>query len=388
MRVISKKIDVYRRKFSYVWSKWLNLTSARKREKKFGAWIDHLTARPPEVLLGANFDKSGGVRHHIHAIQRYSSWNIELAPSEELMKEIHSHHMLHDFNERFSQFPAAGIKVIHSHVSPWFIDWCHRRQKCGVPWIHTYHLNYYPEHSTGELEPWQKEINNALLNMARYAETRLSVSRWQVEELSQEHGISTQYLPNGVDVAMCDEANASRFTNRIGLENFILYVGRNTSVKNPVEFIRLAKRLPNHQFVMIGGDLSNDSLRKDWHLNVPDNLLVIGPLSQNEVQDAIAACSALVVTSKREGLPTLVMEGMTQRKVVVVPNEKGCMEVIGGGEVGFIYQQGNIDDLVEKTLQALADKHLGELARRRVLMEYDWRVVAPKLDAIYQDVTT
>ncbi len=135
---------------------------------------------------------------------------------------------------------------------------------------------------------------------------------------------------------------------------------------------------------MIGDNLNAESLRSSWQVEVPTNLRAIGLLPQIVVQDAIAACSILVVTSKREGLPTLVMEAMAQRKAVVVPDEKGCLEVIGEGEAGFIYQQGNIDELVEKTLQALADKQLGEVAKKRVLREYDSRVIAPQLDKIYQ----
>jgi glycosyltransferase involved in cell wall biosynthesis len=91
----------------------------------------------------------------------------------------------------------------------------------------------------------------------------------------------------------------------------------------------------------------------------------------------------LVVTSKREGLPTLVLEAMAQKKPIVVPNEAGSMEAIGDGDFGFIYRQGNLDELADCTLKALADTQKCQNARQRILSEYDWRVTAPKLDAIY-----
>ena len=388
MKKITQKFDGYRRRVRYEWNQWRNAAVARKREKMFGEWLAFLTANPPDVLVGANFATYGGVRHHIQAIQRYSTLNVELAPSEKLMREIGAHHITHDFRDWFARFPAEGVKVVHSHVYPWFIEWCCEHQKTGTHWIHTYHLHYYTEHGTQGLKLWQKEINDALLNVASRADICLSVSQWQAKELMREHGIKAQYLPNGVDVAICDAASASRFIDKMGIDKFILYVGRNDPVKNPLDFVRLAERLPDYQFVMIGGGLSDESLRCDWHVEVPDNLLIVGPISHTEVQDAIAACSALVVTSKREGLPTLVMEGMAQCKAVVVPNEAGCMEVIGAGEAGIIYEQGDIDDLKEKTLKALVDTELGKLARRRVLVEYDWQNIAPKLDAIYQGIST
>ncbi len=107
-----------------------------------------------------------------------------------------------------------------------------------------------------------------------------------------------------------------------------------------------------------------------------------GAGSRLDVQNAVAAASALVVTSKREGLPTLVFEAMAQCKPVVVPNEAGCMETIADGESGFIYQQDDLEDLAARTRAALEDGARGQRARQRLLVEYDWRVVAPRLDAL------
>ena len=303
------------------------------------------------------------------------------------MQKVSVHHFSSDFNEQFQAFALPGGRAVHSHVYPWFIEWCQGQQKKGIRWIHTYHLNYYPEHGKDTLEPWQEAINESLFRDASKADVKISVSKWQQEELFREHGIATEYLPNGVDVSSCDDGRAARFIGQFGPEDFILYVGRNDPVKNPAEFVRLARFLPAYNFVMVGGGLNSDSLRNEWQVDIPSNLSVVGGLPHSLVQDAIAACSVLVVTSKREGLPTLVMEGMAHRKPVVVPNEPGCLEVVNHGEFGLVYQLGDVEDLAEKTVRALAETGLGERARQRVLDEYDWRVIAPKLDAIYRGIT-
>jgi len=244
---------------------------------------------------------------------------------------------------------------------------------------------YFAQHGKNGLESWQQEINTSLLNEACHADIRISVSKWQQKDLLENHSIQTAYLPNGVDVALCDQGNPGRFRRKIGVTTlFILYVGRNDPIKNPADFVRLAQRLPGQKFVMIGHALTRKVLQKEWGVDVPGNLYVYGPASHAEVQDALAACSALVVTSKREGLPTLVLEAMAHQKPVVVPDEAGCMEAINQGEFGFIYRQNDIDHLVAVTEEALADRERCRWARQRILKEYDWRVVAPKLDAIYQ----
>lgn len=380
---IGARIDGYRRRALYEWNQARQRAAARKRESTFQSWLDELSARPPDVLVGANFAAYGGVRHHIQAIQRYSAMNVAFAPPESVLQSIAPHHLQQEFRQRFLNFPATGIKVVHSHVFPWFIEWCREKQKQGMRWVHTYHLNYFPEHGRDGLEPWQAEINDALINVACHADVKLSVSKWQQDHLLKEYGIETIYLPNGVDVAACDRADAARFVRKTGLKDFVLYVGRNDPVKNPAEFVRLATRLPQQLCVMIGGDLSAETLQRDWTVEVPKNLRVLGSLPHCDILDAIAGCSSLIVTSKREGLPTVVLEGMALSKPVVVPDEAGCMEVVDQVAAGVIYKLGNLDDLVEKILLAKRNQLRVAKGREQVLGEYDWRVIAPRLDAIY-----
>jgi glycosyltransferase involved in cell wall biosynthesis len=359
------------------------VSQARKR-RQFAAWLSQLRSRPPDVLIGANFDLLGGVGNHIHAICRYSSLRVGLVPSDELMRSLEWSEITTYLSEAFQKFSPEGIRAVHSHVFPWFIGWCRTHRRSGVTWIHTYHLNYLPEHAKEKLAVWQEQVNDALINDARHADVRISITRWQQQTLEKQFDIRTVYVPNGVDVAFCDQGNGSRFVQHVGTSKFVLYAGRNDPVKNPADFVRLAHLLPKQVFVMIGHGVTREVLQTEWGVDTPDNLYVYGPASYSVVQDALAACSALVVTSKREGLPTLVLEAMAHRKAVVVPDDAGCVEAIGDERCGFIYRQSDLDGLAEKTLAALADRERGPRARRRVLAEYDWRVIAPQLDALYR----
>ena len=375
---VRRRLDGYRRRLAHEYYMWSIGRVIRKNAQNYEKWIARLEHSSPEVLVGTNFP-SGGVRHHVQAIKQYSSLRVELAPPEELVDDFGP-----DLRQMFSAFMPAQVRAIHSHVLPWFIEWCRAKQKSGIRWIHTYHLNYFPEHGKDGILPWQQEINEALLKVACHADVRLSVARWQQKDLLKTHQISTIYIPNGVDVAVCDKANPRRFQKLVGNEKFVLWVGRNDPVKNPQEFVRLGERLPRQKFVMIGHDLTRKLVSDEWGIEFPRNLVILGAASHTQVQDAIAACSALVVTSKREGLPTLVLEAMAQRKPIVVPNEAGSMEAIGDGDFGFVYSPGDLDDLADCALKALADTQKCHYARQRILSEYDWRITAPKLDAIYK----
>jgi glycosyltransferase involved in cell wall biosynthesis len=384
-RPLSRRLKGYRERIAHEYSMWDHRRSSTRNLRNYEHWIQKLRNNPPDVILGPDLPY-GGVRGHVRAIREYSDLNVQLVPEESVMGGLGN--FTAEIRERFMEFEPSGSPTVHSHVLPWMIHWCRKQQERGLRWIHTHHNWYYPEFAISELEKWQLEFNDGFLFALRHADVRLSVSRWQQEFLKVEHRIETDYLPNGVDVNVCDLGDADRFRRSHHLAGpFLLYVGRNDPVKNPADFVRLAVAMPSLRFVMIGSGLTAETLREEWQVEAPANLTLPGPASHAGVQDAIAACSVLVVTSKREGLPTLVMEGMAHQKPVVVPDEAGCMEAIGDGEFGYIYQQGNLDDLVAKAELAMEDSSIGLRARQRVLEEYDWRVVAPKLDAIYQGGT-
>jgi glycosyltransferase involved in cell wall biosynthesis len=376
------RLRSYAKKLCNDYSIWDCHRRSVRNMSRFNSWIFKLKQSHPDVFLGPDYS-TGGVGGHVRAIRKYSTLNVQIVPDENAMGGLEN--FTAKICESFMEFEPSGTPAVHSHVEPWMIRWCRRQQERGLRWIHTHHNWYYPEFAKDKLAEWQVELNQGFLFALRHADVCLSVSRRQQEFLKVEHGIETEYLPNGVDVNACDLGDADRFRRRHHLAGpFLLYVGRNDPVKNPADFVRLALAMPALRFVMIGGGLTAETLREEWEVDAPANLTLPGPASHAGVQDAIAACSVLVVTSKREGLPTLVMEGMAHQKPVVVPDEAGCMEAIGDGEFGYIYQQGNIDDLVAKVELAMKDSSIGLRARQRILDEYDWRVVSRKLDQIYR----
>jgi glycosyltransferase involved in cell wall biosynthesis len=383
---IMQRVDKVRHELRYrpaaALSSWKSSRQKNAKRALLRQSFAGLHANPPEVLIGANIGGSNGIIHHISAIRNFSRLRVEISPSERAMKEL-SHHDLHTtFRDDVMSFEPRGMRVIHSHVFPYFIEWCRKHRDSVALWVHTYHSQYYPLDSA-PLEPWQAEFNRVLIEEARHADVRISVSRWQQKELLDLHGIDTIHIPNGVNIAHCDLANAERFRSRFGHDRFILYVGRNEPVKNPAEFIRLARRMPDQRFMMIGKSLTAAELRESWGIECPPNVVLAGSASHLEVQDALAACAVVVATSVREGLPTLVLEALAHKKPVVVSNEAGSVEAVEYGRFGSIYEPGDLDDLEHKTRFALCGPPEIPEARQHVLSMYDWRVVAPQLDAIY-----
>ena len=233
------------------------------------------------------------------------------------------------------------------------------------------------------MKKWQDNFNKAQENEACHADLKLSVAKWQQKFLKENNNIDTHYLPNGVDVGLCDKGDSDIAFKKLGFKDYILNVSRHDPVKNPKEFVLLAQIMPEYNFVIIGNGLTKELFKEQYKIVAPKNLSILGKMSQLEIQHFISASSVLVSTDKREGLPTLILEGMAQSKAIVVSNEPGSMEAIDDGKYGYFYELGNIQDLKNQTLLALEDTIKPEKARQRVLVEYDWRVVIKKLDRLY-----
>ncbi|QDS88911.1 UDP-D-galactose:(glucosyl)lipopolysaccharide-1,6-D-galactosyltransferase [Rosistilla ulvae] len=322
----------------------------------------------------------GGVRRHLECIEKYSQHAVALYPSTP------SHDFLKTRDERSQYHADLGDPLIdrhslfHSHVDPDFIAIAQRAQQAGKAWVHTYHALYFAEDYGGKLKAWQEKTNHALLNHAAKADVRICVSPWLAGYLLDQHRIETVVIPNAVDVSFCDGIRAK--TQDGARINTVVFVGSNDEVKNPSAFIEVARRLPELQFSMVGTGLTRGNFEERYCVEVPLNVQPLGPLSHEATLELLSRCSTLVMTSHREGLPTVLLEAMAMEKPCVAPRSYGCADVIGSEEFGFLYEPNNLEDLKCKIGQSVK---LGRMprARRRVVDSFSWPVVAKQLDDIY-----
>jgi glycosyltransferase involved in cell wall biosynthesis len=378
------RLSGYWRRLQFEWSQYRWRQHAKRCREAFEQWRRSFINSEAEVLIGAHLHRFGGVRNHLLAIRDFSELRIALVPSEEFLQQYGSAPLAENIPEFLATPPPQSTFAVHTHVLPLLIDWAANHAPGRLRWIHTHHLLYYPEAGRNGIEPWQEQLNDAMIRGARSCDTCLCVNRWETQVLKNQFGVSAHYLPNGVDVTRCDQARADRFRRRFKVgKRFVLWVGRLDPVKNPRDFVSLAAAFPELPFVMIGG-VTAENIRVEYALDVPPNLLLLPQLPHNCVLDAIAACAVLVVTSFREGLPTLVLEAMALQRQIVIPDEPGCLDATDGNANAVVYRQGDMEDLRQQLDSAVHNPQPRDNGRRRVLAEFDWRVVARKLDHVYK----
>ncbi|MEY3227831.1 MAG: hypothetical protein RLZZ536_2450, partial [Planctomycetota bacterium] len=252
--VVSARLNGYVRRLRFEWNQYCWRRRTRRCRTIFKRWQKSFAQSDAEVLVGAHLHLQGGVRNHLLAIRDFSKLRVLLVPGEAELQKYGSAPFAENVQKFLATPPPKSSLCVHTHVLPLLIDWAALHSSGRLRWVHTHHLLYYPEAGRRGIEPWQEQLNEAMIRGARSSDVCLCVSRWEKRVLREQFGVSAHYLPNGVDVRQCDLANASRFKRRFRLARpFVLWVGRLDAVKNPRDFIRLSALVPATQCVMIGG---------------------------------------------------------------------------------------------------------------------------------------
>lgn len=340
-----------------------------------------------KIAVGTIFEEYGGVSRHIRNIRRYSSHRVSIVPSRPVRILLNRCRWVKPHYKRFiEQSRLDRYDILHSHADPWFERVCRASRSQSCKWVHTFHSLFFAEDYESGLVDWQIEENQALIEWCSQADLRICVSPWLHEFLQKKYQISTHVIENGIDPAIHTMAKADRFVRRYGMDRFILYVGGIREVKNPLFFKRLAERMPDHRFVMVGERLDEASFRSAYHCDIPRNLHLIGAIRYPDVLDAMAAARAYVMTSKRESMPYTLLESMALGKPVVAPDHSGPRDVLAGTGAGFLYHPDSLDDAADKIGLALDSQTVGLAARERIEENYHISKQIRKLDELYQSL--
>jgi glycosyltransferase involved in cell wall biosynthesis len=160
-----------------------------------------------------------------------------------------------------------------------------------------------------------------------------------------------------------------------------LFVGRLLFDKGIVEFHEAARSLrriyPEAQFHVVGGlDPNNPSAVSAEMLQLwKDSGDIIYHGQVSDTRPFIAASTAVVLPSYREGLPRVMLEGMSMGKPLVATDVPGCRETVVDGENGFLVtvrDAGSLARGMEKIIQlgAAERREMGRRGRELALHRF------------------
>jgi colanic acid/amylovoran biosynthesis glycosyltransferase len=84
------------------------------------------------------------------------------------------------------------------------------------------------------------------------------------------------------------------------------------------------------------------------NLRLEKHVKLLGHLSRPELDAHYGSCDVVVLTSRSEGIPLVLMEAMALGKTVLAPAITGIPELVKDGETGFLYRAGSLEDFTAK----------------------------------------
>jgi len=165
-----------------------------------------------------------------------------------------------------------------------------------------------------------------------------------------------------------------------------LLIARLLADKGVREFVEAAQltqaRHPGTRFQILGGlDPENRTAIGKEELDrwVGSGAIeYLGPT--DDVRPHIAAASAVVLPSYREGLPRSLLEGGAMARPLIASDVPGCREIVKDGVTGLLCQVRSPSSLADAMARFAAmnvdqRQALGDAARAKVETEYDERAV-------------
>lgn len=111
------------------------------------------------------------------------------------------------------------------------------------------------------------------------------------------------------------------------------------------------------------------------NLELEASVKLLGHLSREDIDACYGICDLVVLTSRSEGIPLVLMEAMAHGNTVLAPAITGIPELVRDGETGFLYRPGSLDDFVAKIEvirnSQFALPHLRRAAREHVMQHFD-----------------
>lgn len=197
-------------------------------------------------------------------------------------------------------------------------------------------------------------------------------------------------IPNSITLPQAlPETYVRAWREKYGFGKFLLSVGRLDRVKRGDFLIRALAELPRDMnLIFIGPDAG---CRDEWQrlaaeLGLSRAVHFLGEVSDDDLKAAYQACSALVLASKYEGLPTVILEAMALGAPVVASATGGTRCLIKDRENGFLFSYDDTAEFIVAVKAALdpSSSLIAERAGKMVVAEYSWEANIPRICRLYE----
>lgn len=202
-------------------------------------------------------------------------------------------------------------------------------------------------------------------------------------------------IPTGVNTEHFDlqlsKEEARRILGLPAISNIILFVGRLVYLKRADRAIRILSKVLEHYhnvlLVLVGDGPMKDQLKElSMNLGVENHVQFKGFVPNSRIPFYYVACDVFVITSDLEGLPTVVLEAMASKRLVIATMVGEIPRVIEDRVNGMLVKPKEEETMVDRIEEVFcSDSKLSPIqeAAFRTAKKYDWKTLTERIESIY-----
>jgi len=238
---------------------------------------------------------------------------------------------------------------------------------------------------------WMKRITVYVLRNSTFFISDAKVSRDKAIAFGMNPE-RTVIFPWGVDI---DHFTQKTF-KRLNVQTFTLFCNRTWESIYGVDvlakaFVKVATLNPKVNLILLGGGSQGARIRQIlMNSGVLERVHFGGHVTQVDLPRWYHMADLYISPSHVDGSSVSLLEALASGLPCLVSNIAGNKEWIADGENGWLFSDGDADDLVEKILYVIKNRRLfkkiGESARKTAEQKADWKKNFGKLLETYDKV--
>ncbi len=288
------------------------------------------------------------------------------------------------------------VDLIHAHqYTPYFYSALARTLRKRIPLLFTEHGRWYPDY------PRRKRmIYNRL--MLRPHDRIVGVGETVKRALIDNEGfpqLRAQMIYNGIDLTpyvFQGKEVRDQVRRELQLEDgdlALVQVARLDGLKNhPLAvrtMARVAARLPHAQLLIVGEGPERGRIEKEITAEgVYRQVRLLG--ERRDIPRLLAAADICLLTSKSEGIPLTLIEGMAAGLPVISTRVGGVPEVVVNGLCGILCEHNDAEALADGVFRLASSeslrKSMGEQGRERARREFAEAKMHDRYAALYEEM--
>ena len=296
--------------------------------------------------------------------------------------EVLRHVMISQIREIAASFKPEILHAVHIGLIYSSEAALRAARSLGIPFVWT----PVPHIESGE---W---TNRHFKKLYRTSDFVIAMTEREKLWLTQQGVLQNrvQVVPCGPIVHSSSDGELFRKKHNLNGVPIVLFLAQKLPYKGYKELLGAAPlvwdQIPDVHFVFVGPRTSESE--KVFGLVKDSRILELPSVDLYEKTSALAACDVFCMPSVQESLGGVYLEAWSLRKPVIAANIHIAQEVIDNGKDGLLTEP-TPPAIAQAILMLLTNKPIaqamGEAGYEKVKNQYDWNVLANRMEEVYRN---